>query len=70
MDVRRLPEARELLAGVWERVVEEKLDGEDARIEVARKWPAHSARERRDSGWARGGREPGEPGNVTWRSAK
>jgi tetratricopeptide (TPR) repeat protein len=35
VDVRRLPEARTLLDGVWARVVENKLEDDEAGIEVA-----------------------------------
>jgi tetratricopeptide (TPR) repeat protein len=40
MEVRRLPEARELLEGVWARVVEEKLETQEAGIEVAQECAA------------------------------
>ncbi len=35
VDVRRVPEARTLLDGVWARIVENKLENDDAGIEVA-----------------------------------
>jgi tetratricopeptide (TPR) repeat protein len=40
VEVRRLPEARQLLEGVWRRVLEEKLEDKDAGIEVAQECAA------------------------------
>ena len=40
VEVRRLPEARQLLAGVWTRVVADKLEAADAGVEVAQEHAA------------------------------
>jgi tetratricopeptide (TPR) repeat protein len=40
VDVRRIPEARTLLDGVWARVVENKLEAEDVGLEIAQEQAA------------------------------